>query len=119
MKYSIVGTVHHVKETETFGSFQKREFILDDGNQKYPQYIPFELHKADADNPPSVGQKVEVEFYVQGREWKGKDKWFPSLKCAGWKADGAAPVPRGKPTAQPSANPPEKLDDNGDSQMPV
>ena len=119
MKYSIAGTVAHVGETKVYGSkgFQKRKFVIEIGNDKYPNPVALELHKDAADTPPEVGDKVEAEFYLQGNEWKGE--YYVSLKCAGWKADGATPAkPAAKPATQ-SANPAAALGlDDADGNLP-
>ena len=105
MKYSIAGTVHHVGETETIGAngFIKRVFVLQTEAGKWPKYLAVELHKDATENAPEIGQAVQVDFYLESRE--GKGRWFTAAKCAGWKADGAAPVPRGKPANKPPTPP--------------
>ena len=91
MKLTEIGVVHHVGPVETIGQkgFLKRIFVLKSGSAEWPQYLPFELHKADTENAPQIGATVRVDFYLQGREWQGK--FYLSAKCAGFTYDGKAP----------------------------
>lgn len=119
MKLSITGTVGHVGETETIGSkgFLKRIFTLDMGNDKWPNPVPFELHKEATENAPMVGEKVNVEFWLQGREWQGR--YYLSAKVATWSGEAAKPTakPTPKPSA-PSANPAAALGLDEDASLP-
>lgn len=83
-KHRVTGTVHHVGPIEQIGSkgFQKRTFTLAEGNDKFANNVPYELHKDEAERAPSPGDKVALEFYLQGREWQGKH--YLSAKCVDW-----------------------------------
>ena len=79
----IRGAVHQVGDVQTFGEkFRKVEIVIDTGGQ-YPQYIPCEAATArliDTAGGLSVGDVVDVEFYLRGREWK--DRYFSSVRIA-------------------------------------
>lgn len=70
--------------------FSKREFVVTDNSEMYPQDIAMQLVKdkcslLDGVNP---GDNVEVEFNLKGREWtspQGEVKYFNSLEA--WKVN--------------------------------
>jgi len=104
---TIEGTITRVGEVQTVGTkgFRKREFILEVGTSDWPNGVPFELHKDDADKPPHVGPAT-VQFYLQGREWQGRT--FLSAKAV--KVEQTA-QPTGTTPAAPVARPDD--DDQG------
>ena len=65
--------------------FRKREFVLElSDNPRYPQYVLFQLtgDRCEHLDPYEVGDDVQVEFSLRGREWKspkGETKFFNSL----------------------------------------
>ena len=64
--------------------FKKREFVLIDDSSQYPQYINFQLvqDKCELIEGFQVGQCVEVNFNLRGREWTDKNgiiKYFNTL----------------------------------------
>ena len=64
--------------------FKKREFVLIDNSSQYPQYINFQLvqDKCELIDGFQVGQCVEVNFNLRGREWTDKNgiiKYFNTL----------------------------------------
>ena len=64
--------------------FRKREFVLEIADGKYPQTVMFQLTGDRCEHLESfeVGQMVEVEFSLRGREWtspKGEVKYFNTL----------------------------------------
>lgn len=84
--YELSGTVKEIFEEQTFGSgFNKREFVVTDGADKYPQDIKFECvkEKVELVNKLNKGDKVKVTFDIRGREWKGS--YFVNL--AAWKVE--------------------------------
>jgi len=103
------GEVVTVLPMETVGAkgFRKRTVVISDGNDKYPQRIPFELTGDNAEKEPALGMAT-VKFYLQGREWNGK--YYSSLRAVEITSDDAAPIP-GKP-AQPAAEPAATGDDD-------
>ena len=74
-KYNMTGRVAVLMDTQTFDSgFQKREFVIDSGNEKWPNLVKFGCLKkriAELDGV-QVGDDVDVEFVVDGREHNGK-----------------------------------------------
>jgi len=118
--FTIKGRVTVIKDEQTFGSgFNKREFVISDGADKYPQEIQFEAVKDKTAIVASlnVGDLVEIGFNIRGREWNTKH--FVNLEA--WKItvlESANPSPH---TAQPAAAPEGddlNLDDPLDEDVP-
>jgi hypothetical protein len=87
--HELSGTVKEIFEEQTFGSgFNKREFVITDEADKYPQDIKFECvkEKVELVNKLNKGDKVKVTFDIRGREWQGK--YFVNL--AAWKIENLA-----------------------------
>lgn len=64
--------------------FKIREFVLTDGDHKYPQSIQFQLtqDRCMLLDDFNIGDEMEVTFNLRGREWvnpKGETKYFNSL----------------------------------------
>ena len=114
--YEFTGRVVHIGDVQEFGSngFYKRDLVLNDEADKYPQEVCFECAKkaADAAGDLEKGDRVTVSFDLRGREWKGR--WFSSLNA--WKVAkvGSKPAPR-KADAHPGQVP---LDDALDEEPP-
>ena len=84
-KVIVVKDVQHINET-----FKKREFVLDVEDGEYSQKIQLEVmqDKCDVLNDVQVGQMLNVEFNLRGREWtnpQGEVKYFNTLQA--WKID--------------------------------
>lgn len=84
---TIRGTVHKVDEVREYGSngFRKHEVVIKTGNEKWPNTIPVEFIKDGIEKSTSlaVGQEVEIECRLNGREWEGKDgnvRFFVSVQ---------------------------------------
>lgn len=85
--FNTTGVVMSVGETMTFGTFQKRTVVVNAPNNetsKYPNPLMFTLKKDKCDlaNGLNVGDKVTVDFTVDGREWSSPDgttKYFTDL----------------------------------------
>tara|TARA_R110000803_G_scaffold61223_1_gene120978 strand:+ start:9457 stop:9792 length:336 start_codon:yes stop_codon:yes gene_type:complete len=104
------GKIKTIGETQTYGTFQKREFILTTADQ-YPQDIQLELHqdKVDLINSYKVGDDIKVSINIRGKEWinpEGVAKYFNSI--VGWRIEKAEETPQQEP-AQPIMN--EQQDD--------
>ena len=87
--YEMVGTVKVVMDEMTFPSgFSKREFVVTSEGDRFPQDIKFECLKDRASLLDNVkaGQRVNVTFDIQGREYNGK--YFVNLVA--WKIGDAA-----------------------------
>lgn len=73
-----------MKEVQVSEKFRKREFVLTDDAQAYPQNVLFQLTQDRCSLLDDVveGQEVTVHFGLKGREWKnpqGEIKFFNSL----------------------------------------
>jgi hypothetical protein len=89
--YELAGTIKVIKDTEQVNDrFSKREFVVSDNHDKYPQLIQFELtqDKCPLLDEFTVGNDVKVTFNVRGRDWKspqGDTRYFVSLNA--WKLE--------------------------------
>jgi len=75
MSYEAKGTLHHIGETrEVSETFSTRSFTICQQDDKYPQFITFELIKDRTDLIDSfkIGDDINVSFNLRGREWNGK-----------------------------------------------
>lgn len=71
-------------EVKVSEKFRKREFVLTDAAQSYPQTILFQLtqDRCSLIENANVGDEITVHFLLKGREWKnpqGEIKFFNSL----------------------------------------
>lgn len=71
-------------EVKVSEKFKKREFVLTDNAQSYPQEILFQLtqDRCSLIDNDKVGDELTVHFILKGRAWKnpqGETKWFNSL----------------------------------------
>ena len=74
MKYT--GTIVSIADTQNVSDkFQKREFIVTDKTEKYPQTISFECQQTHCGLLDSfrVGSLVDVEFNLRGKDYKGRN----------------------------------------------
>ena len=99
-KYEITGTLKHIGETQTFAKgFTKREFVIETGDDKYPQLVKLEVTKercAELDDC-EIGDTMEVQFDIRGNEYNGK--YYVNLQA--WKFENTPNAPRQeKPQAQ-------------------
>ena len=96
--YTLKGTIKHIGQTQSFGDkgFTKREFVVTDKDDKYPQDIKFEAIKERCDqlNSISVGEEVEVSFNLRGNEYNGKH--YVNLQAWRVKSEGSI-QPQGQP----------------------
>lgn len=94
MAYELTGTVKEIFDEQTFASgFNKREFVVTTEADKFPQDVKFEClkDKVELVNQLSKGDKVNVSFDINGREWNGK--YFVNLVA--WKIDAGAKAAAG------------------------
>ena len=83
--FKIKGEIKVIGEAvQVTEKFKKREFVLIDDSSQYPQYINFQLvqDKCELIDGFQVGQCVEVNFNLRGREWTDKNgiiKYFNTL----------------------------------------
>ncbi|MDA1069450.1 MAG: DUF3127 domain-containing protein [Verrucomicrobia bacterium] len=86
MAYELSGTVKEIFDEQRFDSgFNKRAFVVTSEADKFLQDIQFECLKERVEfvEKFSIGDKVNVSFDVNGREWNGK--YFVNLVA--WKID--------------------------------
>ena len=89
MSYVMKGKVKVVGSTLAISEkFSKREFVVVNDTNMYPQDIQFQLtqDKCNLIDSLAIGDQVEVSFNLNGREWvnpKGESKFFNTLDV--WK----------------------------------
>ena len=114
--YDYTGVVEVVGETKAFGTngFTKRELVVGndvDSQNKYPNPVLFTFKKDRCTLVDAVkkGDRVKIQFTIDGRRWDGPNgtRYFTDL--TGWKievlnADGTAtePVPVPQPAEAPA-----------------
>lgn len=101
--HELSGTVKILLDEQSFPSgFNKREFVVTDDADKYPQEIKFACvkDKVELVNKLSVGEKVKVTFNIRGNEYQGK--YYVNLEA--WKVEstgGSAGSSDGPPPFDP------------------
>jgi Domain of unknown function (DUF3127) len=107
--YEASGKIKMIGDVQSFASgFTKREFVVTTAHDKYPQDIKFDLVKDKCAVLDSfkVGDDVQVNFDVRGREYNGK--YYVDLAC--WKlqatdgSGGGASQGGGAPRSQAAAS---------------
>ncbi len=73
--------------------FKKREFVISDGHDMYPQMIMFQLaqDKTSLIDGIDLESEITVHFNLRGREWTNKEEkvmYFNTLDA--WKIEGGA-----------------------------
>jgi len=111
MSYKMTGTIVMIGEkNQVSDKFAKRDIVLSDDADKYPQEVSFQFtqDKCDLLDSFGEGQEVEISFNLKGRRWdspSGETKFFNTLD--GWKIEavgGSTPTPVAQPVvteAQP------------------
>ena len=113
------GRIHAVFDAKQITErFRKREFVVElADNPRYPQFVIFQLTGDRCENLDgfSVGDEVQVEFSLRGREWQspqGETRYFNSLDV--WTLERtAASAGQGfeEPPPPPEPPPPQDGDD--------
>lgn len=87
---TIKGTIKEIYDiVQVKDNFRKREFVVEYAqNPDYPQFVKFEMIQDACDqlNNFKFGDKVKVDFDLQGRAWvnpKGETVYFNTLRA--WK----------------------------------
>lgn len=92
--YKLTGTIKLIEDTvQITDSFSKREFVINDGAEEYPQDISFQSvqDKCAMLDKFGAGETVEVSFNLRGREWtspQGEVKHFNTLDA--WRIEAVA-----------------------------
>lgn len=77
--------------------FQKREFVIEIEDGKYPQLIKFQMVQDNCDKLDrfSEGGQLKVTFSLKGREYSkdGNTSYFTNLDA--WKVDSVGKQPKG------------------------
>ena len=83
---TISGKVKFVDEVREFGSngFRKHQVVVETGDGRWDNPIPVEFTKdhIELSKKLKVGDQVQIQSRINGREWQGKDgitKWFTSI----------------------------------------
>ena len=83
---TISGKVKFVDEVREFGSngFRKHQVVVETGDGRWDNPIPVEFTKDNIElsKDLKVGDQVQIQSRINGREWQGKDgitKWFTSI----------------------------------------
>ena len=108
------GVVHLIEETKTYGQkgFRKRLVVLEQDNDRFTNYIPFEFIQdaCDTVDDLNVGDDVEITYRLSGRKWQrdanSEVKFFLNAEATGFQ------VLAGKASAGGSANEPGDDDPN-------
>jgi len=85
-EFKMRGIIKVINDTvQITDKFQKREFVLNEPDEKYPQDISFQLTQNNCEKLDQIaeGQEVEVCFRIRGREYQGK--YFNNLEA--WRVD--------------------------------
>ena len=117
MGIEVSGKLHLIKEAEQVTErFRKREFVLElSDNARFPQFVTFQLtgDRCERIDDFEVGDEVQVEFSLRGREWKsprGEVKYFNSLDV--WNIERAGGAQSRDEEPPFSQAPPAETDDN-------
>ena len=123
MVHEFIGEVHLIKETDVVNErFQKREFILNDKDDEYPQVIAFELTQGKCDDilAFNVGDMVKVKYNIRGREWHppqgGEIRYFVSLNA--WRIEKVGPAGQNDGPVSRQEHEPAGMDDSSIDDIP-
>ena len=114
MSLKVEGTIHKIMASqEVNATFKKREFVIET-DEKYPQLVKFELvqDRCDLISSYKVGDIVEVEFNLKGREWN--EKYFTNLHA--WRITGKQVS--GNSTQEPPIEPVNAAELGKDDDLP-
>jgi len=68
------GVVHFIDETKTYGQkgFRKRLLVLEQGDDRFTNYVPLEFtnDSCDSIDDVKIGDEMEVSFRLRGRKWQ-------------------------------------------------
>lgn len=87
MAHEVKGILYATGEiTQRSEKFSTRQFTIKTTEEKYEQFITFELinDKTSLIDAFGIGEEITVSFNLKGREWK--EKFFNTLEA--WKVEG-------------------------------
>lgn len=96
----VSGTVYLVDEVRTYGSkgtFKKRLVVLEQPGERSSNLIPVEFIQEDVQMADTmrVGEEVEIEFDLKGREWQrdanSEKRYFLNAQVCRWTSLKAPP----------------------------
>ena len=110
----VIGKIKFIGETQTYGTFQKREFVVVT-DEKFPQLISLELHqdKCNLIDNYKVGDDIKTSINLRGKDWtnpQGETKYFNSI--VGWRIEALVNAPA------TTLAPVEDLGDNEPDDLP-
>ena len=118
MSNTLQGKLILKNETQTFPSgFCKREFVIEEIADKYPQKIKFEAIKERCDGLDNIpiGSLLTVHFNIRGNEYNGK--YYVSLQS--WKIDVDGKAPDKAPSSPAKSSQKDGWDDeDADDDIP-
>ena len=83
---TISGKIKFVDEVREFGAngFKKHQVVVETGDGRWDNPIAVEFTKDNIElsKKLKVGDQVQIQSRINGREWQGKDgvtKWFTSI----------------------------------------
>lgn len=101
MSNEITGVVKLIFDEQTFASgFNKREIVITDSSDRYPQDIKLEFVKAQVAQMAGiiVGDQVTITYDVRGNEYNGK--YYVNL--VGWRLNRLGEKRTPPPAADPA-----------------
>ena len=112
MSQSVKGRIKLIGNTGTFGKTQKKSLVITT-DEKYSQTLEIEFlnDKINLIDGFDVGENVEINVNIRGREWtnpQGQVKYFTSL--SGWKIDREAKLSNEEQNPLRQANTPQTDD---------
>ena len=124
-RLTLKGTIKAIGTTQTFGTsgFQKREFVVDEADAKFPNPVKFTLKKENCSliNSFKKGDSVSVTARVNGREWTNPKtntpQYFIDLDAYKIEAEGEKEDKKSKSVPEPATPSADALMDMGE-EMP-
>lgn len=103
MSNKVIGIVHKIGQTETFGvkGFRKRLVVLEQDNGAFTNYVPIDFIKdmCDEVDEMHIGDEVEIAYTLQGRRWQKNEteepKYFLNAQASRFRVLSQVPQPSG------------------------
>jgi hypothetical protein len=115
--FEITGTLHKKFDTESkTATFQTREFVILVADDRFPQYIKFQLaqDRVGIIDAYQEGNEIKVHFDLRGREWQGK--YFTNLNA--WRVEAGSNQTAASSSADQEPGPSPFDLDNADDDLP-